>query len=118
MTQELYVYHIVPKADWEMAQQKAVYAPISIQTEGFIHCSNLSQVLGSANLFFKGQTNLLLLKIEVAKLKEQLVYENTTGGTELFPHLYGKLNLDAVNHVYALDIDEENNFMFPQELNH
>ncbi|OJJ20066.1 hypothetical protein BKI52_16465 [marine bacterium AO1-C] len=118
MTQVPHVYHIIPKADWDVAQQEGVYTPVSIQTEGFIHCSNLLQVLGSANLFFKGQTDLLLLKIEVAKLQEKLVYENTTGGTELFPHLYGKLNLEAVNHVYTLDTHEDGSFMLPQELNH
>jgi len=115
--QPTYVYHIIPKADWETAQQVGIYEPISIQTEGFIHCSNLSQVLGSANLFFKGQINLLLLSIEVAKLKEKLVYENTTGGSELFPHLYGKLNLEAVDHVYTLDTNKEGKFILPQELN-
>ncbi|HAS40766.1 MAG TPA: DUF952 domain-containing protein [Microscillaceae bacterium] len=116
MQQEPFVYHIIPAADWETAQKEGIYGPVSIETEGFIHCSNLPQVLGSANLFFKGQANLLLLKIEVTKLREKLVYENTTGGTELFPHLYGKLNLEAVDHVYTLDTNKEEQFVLPEEL--
>ena len=117
MNQEKYVYHIIPKIEWEMAQQEGEYSPLSIQTEGFIHCSNLTQVLGSANLFFKGQSGLQLLKIEVDKLKEKLVYENTTGGSELFPHLYGTLNLEAVINVYNLNTNGAGDFILPQEVN-
>lgn len=115
MSEEKYVYHIIPKIEWELAKQEGAYSPLSIQTEGFIHCSILSQVLGSANLFFKGQTDLQLLKIEVEKLQEKLVYENTTGGTELFPHLYGMLNLDAVINVYNLDTNAAGDFVLPEE---
>lgn len=111
MTNSPLIYHIVPETEWNEAKQKGVYTPESIAAEGFIHCSLKHQVTGSANLFFKGQTNLLLLQIEVARLKAKLVYENTTGDTELFPHLYGSLHPEAVNNVYQLNTDEKGDFV-------
>lgn len=116
MTDNQYVYHIVPATEWTQAQAKGNYAPVSIQAEGFIHCSNLGQVTGSANLFFKGQTQLKLLQITVAQLNAKLVYENTTGGTELFPHLYGVLNLNAVSQVFDLGTDTNGQFVLPENI--
>lgn len=116
MTDNQYIYHIIPAADWVEAQAKGSYTPVSIQAEGFIHCSNLGQVTGSANLFFKGQTHLKLLQITVDQLAAKLVYENTTGGTELFPHLYGTLNLQAVNQVFDLGTDADGQFVLPNNI--
>lgn len=116
MNKEKFVYHILPQADWDLAQQKGTYTPSSIQTEGFIHCSILTQVTGSANLFFKGQSDLLLLQLTADQLQAALVYENTMGGTELFPHLYGTLNLEAVANVYTMRTDNNDLFVLPQEL--
>lgn len=113
MINQTYVYHIVPAIEWAQANAKGSYAPASTQAEGFIHCSNLEQVTGSAHLFFKGQNNLKLLQITVAKLEARLVYENTTGGTELFPHLYGSLNLDAVHQVFDFGTDAQGQFVLP-----
>jgi uncharacterized protein (DUF952 family) len=116
MTDNPYVYHIVPAAAWAQAQAEGNYAPVSIQAEGFIHCSNLDQVTGSANLFFTGQTQLKLLQITVAQLDAKLVYENTTGGIELFPHLYGELNLNAVSQVFDLGTDANGQFVLPENI--
>ncbi len=116
MTDNQYVYHIVPAAAWAQAQAEDNYSPVSIQAEGFIHCSKLDQVTGSANLFFTGQTNLKLLQITVAQLDAKLVYENTTGGTELFPHLYGELNLNAVSQVFDLGTDANGQFVLPENI--
>lgn len=116
MNKEKFVYHILPQAAWDLAQQKGNYAPSSIQTEGFIHCSMFTQVIGSANLFFKGQSDLLLLQIAADQLQATLVYENTMGGNELFPHLYGTLNLGAVIHVYTMETDNNGLFVLPKEL--
>ncbi|EAY26827.1 glutathione S-transferase domain protein [Microscilla marina ATCC 23134] len=116
MTDIPYIYHIVPTTEWAQAEQVGMYAPASINTEGFIHCSKLEQVTGSAQLFFKGQSNLKLLQIIVAKLDARLVYENTTGGTELFPHLYGSLNLNAVRQVFDFNTDANGQFVLPDTM--
>ena len=49
-----------------------------------------------ANMRFAGRSDLLLLWISVPRLSARVHYENLEGGTELFPHVYGPIDLEAV----------------------
>jgi uncharacterized protein (DUF952 family) len=106
------IYHITTKNDWQKAQELGFYEAISLETEGFIHASEKNQVAPSANLFFQGQENLIVLGIEEALLESAIIYENTVGGTELFPHIYGKINLNAVVKIIQLEKNTEGQFVF------
>jgi len=46
--------------------------------------------------WFKDTMDLLILEIDTDALQAELVHENLEGGKELFPHIYGPLNLEAV----------------------
>lgn len=107
------LYHICNATDWQDAQQKGYYAAESLHTEGFIHFSKQNQVLATAQLFYKGQQGLVLLCINPAKLEAEVIYENTMGGEELFPHLYGQLNISAVERVADFFPDDQGNFSLP-----
>lgn len=78
------------------AKHEATYAPEMFAVEGFIHCSTADQVVKVADARFRGQTGLVLLSIDTDKVKAEIRYENLEGGQELFPHIYGELNTDAV----------------------
>jgi uncharacterized protein (DUF952 family) len=95
MTAPEFIYHLCPRSHWTAAQEIGSYTAPSLETEGFIHCSLDHQVEGSLNLHFRGQTDLMLLKIDPTRLSADLRYEPSRQG-ELFPHLYGALNLEAV----------------------
>ncbi len=88
--------HLTTPDAWETAQRDGSYTADSLRTEGFIHCSEPRQVLWVANTRFRGRTDLLLLWIDPARVTAMIRYENLEGGTDLFPHLYGALNVDAV----------------------
>jgi uncharacterized protein (DUF952 family) len=92
------LYHITPRSQWQQAQKLGRYCPESLEIEGFIHCSTQSQVLATANRFFKGQTDLLLLGIDPDRVQLEIRYE--LADDNLFPHLYGPLNLDAIVQVW------------------
>ena len=113
MNKEIKLYHFTSKTDYQKAKEVGVYTPQSLETEGFIHFSKKEQILRSANLHRKGQKNLVLLRINPNQLEAELVYENTTGGTELFPHLYGPLNLNAVEEVNDFPPNHEGLFEWP-----
>jgi len=89
---------------WDEAQNSGEYRAASLLTEGFIHCSTISQVIPVANLYYKGQTDLVLLMIEPTLLSSDLKWEPPAEGTpppgvpegDQFPHVYGSINLDAV----------------------
>ena len=60
------IVHIVKRDDWEDAIRKGEYAPASLETEGFIHCSTAAQVVETANLFYRGQSDLVIVCLEEA----------------------------------------------------
>jgi uncharacterized protein (DUF952 family) len=95
------LFHITTKHAWQAAERRGIYIAPSIDTEGFIHLSTEEQVPRTLARFFAGQTGLLLLRIDPVRLASELRYEAAHG--ELFPHLYGPLELDAVVTIESLD---------------
>jgi uncharacterized protein (DUF952 family) len=100
-----------------------VYHTDSLSTEGFIHCSKPSQIVGVANTFYRGQQGLVLLVIDPSKLEPAVKWEPPAEPEptharegELFPHLYGPLNLDAVVNVIKFEPDADGIFTLPDEL--
>ena len=115
------IFHITSLKDWKTAQANRNYLAESLATEGFIHCSTVSQVLPVAENFYKGQHGLVLLAIEPSLLSSDLKWEPPSGGTpplgipkeDLFPHIYGPINLDAIVNVVDLDEDPQGKFKIP-----
>ncbi|MCU0495929.1 MAG: DUF952 domain-containing protein [Anaerolineae bacterium] len=115
------IYHITSRSRWDAAQTEGFYQSASLESEGFIHFSTWEQVLRVANQFYVGQTDLVLLEVIEEQLTQPLKYEspNMQGETdapknELFPHLYGRLNLNAVINVYPLTANTIGQFQLPQ----
>lgn len=110
-----FLLHIVRRADWETAQTEGEYCATSLETEGFIHLSTIEQVLFPANLFYRGQTGLVLLVIAPEKLTAPVRFDEVPGhGT--FPHLYGPLNIEAVTSVLPFEPEKDGTFQLPEEL--
>lgn len=89
------IYHLAAREDWERAQREGEYRGDTLDSEGFIHCSNGDQILRVANRFYRGRSDLVLLTIAEERVKSKVVYEAAPDG-ERFPHIYGPLNLEAV----------------------
>jgi len=89
------IYHIATREDWQLHQQETFYQPSAFAREGFVHCSNQNQVDGVLQRYFIGVKDLMLLHIEEGKLRSELKYE-AAGNNELFPHIYGPINKDAI----------------------
>ena len=106
------IYHIVSRSDWENAGTEPYRAP-SLDSEGFIHCSYEHQVAAVANQFYRDQTDLVLMCIEPDRLTSRALAEDPGCG-ELFPHVYGPINREAVVAVRALNRDGEGRWVFPQ----
>lgn len=108
------ILHITTRADWDTAQHMGAYRAASLGTEGFIHCSALAQVVRTADRFYHGQQNLVLLVIDPAKLQADLRYE--AADHDLFPHIYGPLNFAAVIDVVPFPPQEDGTFALPKPL--
>jgi uncharacterized protein (DUF952 family) len=106
--------HITLANDWSKALQEGSYQAGSLQTQGFIHCSTPLQIAATANRYYAGQQGLLLLGIDSRLVQAEVRWENLEGGKELFPHIYGPLNLEAVIKVIEYTPDEIGQFQFPK----
>lgn len=116
------IYHIVRRDTWEQARAAGRYAPASLADEGFIHCSYPSQILMPANLLYRGQRGLVLLRIDPALVSSPVRQDTVAvvrGGMEAeeaFPHIYGPLNPDAVMAVIPFPPQADGRFALPPEL--
>ncbi len=99
------IVHLVEKRLWEQALQAGEYRAASLAAEGFIHASRPEQALAVANRFYRLASELLLLWIDPERLNAPLRYEASDG--ELYPHIYGALNLESVVRVSPLKPDED-----------
>jgi uncharacterized protein (DUF952 family) len=75
---------------------------LGYEKDGFIHCSIERQVSGVLDRFYKGQSGLVKLKIEKSKVQRPVLFELAQDMNELFPHIYGSLNIDSVVEVITL----------------
>ena len=90
------IFHIAEREAWKQSQTNQSYRPEMFSVEGFIHCSSPAQVLKVANARFRGRSDLLLLSIDTDRVDAEIRYENLEGSEQLFPHIYGELDHDAV----------------------
>jgi uncharacterized protein (DUF952 family) len=101
-----YIYHITTQASWQQAAKDGFYTHPSLTIEGFIHCSKAHQVEGVLKRYFNGVNNLVKLTINPHKLKALLQYDFSPSINEDFPHIYGKLNVDAVELIEPINTAE------------
>ena len=101
------IFHLTFKEAWEEARRSGDYAAPSLAEEGFIHCSkDIPQLLKVAARLYPGETKLMVLDLELDKLAAPLKSEPSRSG-EIYPHIYGKLNNDAVVRERALLINAD-----------
>ncbi len=91
-----FIYHITTQTEWEDAQRKGFYEADTLASEGFMHCSTEDQVPGVLSRYYQGRTGLVKLTIQKDKVERPLIFELAGSINELFPHIHGQLNLDAV----------------------
>ena len=97
------ILHVTPGTLWGKAQSEGEYRDDTLATEGFIHCCSPGQLAGVISRYFQGQTGLVVLRMKSERLTSPLRWESPPGSTEMFPHHYGPLNLDAVVEVVPLE---------------
>ena len=109
------ILHVTKRRTWEKAKIEGEHYTKSLERGGFIHCSTKPQVIEVADYLFKDQTGLVLLVIDQAKVIPEIKYEGVEE-TDLFPHIYGPLNLDAVINVVDFPPQADGSFKLPEEV--
>jgi uncharacterized protein (DUF952 family) len=107
------IYHMCPAETWAEAAAAGEYAGTADdQRDGFIHFSTADQIAESARRHRAGQTGLLLITVDPARLGDRLRWETSRGGA-LFPHLYGLLYPSEIENAESLPLGRNGAHIFP-----
>ena len=118
------IVHITTRKAWIEATRAGQYTAPSLGSEGLIHCSTYLQAIPVAEKYYKGQSGLMLLVIDTARLSSDLKWEPPAEGApppgvragETFPHVYGPINIDAVIQALDFGTGAEGHFSLPPGL--
>ncbi len=125
-----FVYHVVTLRDLITQIRDNCYQPSNFDDYGFIHCTadKSSTLLVLEDYFRELSRNdvILILRIDVGKLQSEIRFEAPVPvqgvGTShivdgvLFPHIYGRLNVDAIVCVGRVE-RAGGNFVWPSSFN-
>ena len=99
------IYHLITHSQWELSKHQNTHEADTLATEGFIHCSaTVEQLLRVANRLYSERTDMLALVININQLTSQLKEEPSRSG-EIYPHIYGPLNISAVTETLEFIIE-------------
>jgi glutathione S-transferase len=95
------IYHLALASDWAAAVDAGDYRVstrgVTLEQEGFIHCSHADQWRGVRQAFYADVTEpLVLLTIDTERLGSPWQEDEVPGADRPFPHVYGPIDLDAV----------------------
>ncbi len=96
------IFHLAVPDDWVVAFAVGEYTMstrgVTLEQEGFIHCSTREQMQETANRFYGDLDHLVVLTIDPQLVASPIVFEPPAPGMDvLFPHIYGPLPIGAVN---------------------
>lgn len=99
-------FKILSRADWRATLAEGAYegSPVD-QADGYIHLSAADQLAVTAAKHYAGQSDLVLVEVDLDALGETLIWEPSRGGA-LFPHIYGRLPVAATRGVRALSVTD------------
>jgi uncharacterized protein (DUF952 family) len=88
-------YHLVPRAQWEARDPYVPYAAPSLETEGFIHCTDgEAAMVATANKFYRddpGDFVVLALDLDATGSPWRIDEPGKP-----YPHVYGPIAASAV----------------------
>jgi len=96
-----HIFHIALTGDWEAAKRVGEYRMSTrgktLDEVGFIHGSFRHQVERIGSFLYSGVSEpVTVLEVDPTRVPAPIRVENLEGGTELFPHIYGALPVEAV----------------------
>ncbi len=109
------LYKILSANDWAVAQSLGYTRTALDQGDGYVHLSTRAQVAETLALHYAGQAGVQLLEYATSAFTHGLSWEESRGG-QLFPHLYGRLHINAAKRVWSLQPDADGNPILPSDI--
>jgi uncharacterized protein (DUF952 family) len=109
--------HITERDSWRRAEQEGEYRMstrgVTLEQEGFIHCSLRHQLRAVAELVYADSDDLVVLVIDSEQVSADIRYEAPAPGAECYPHIYGALPVGAVTEVVRVGRDGDGRMILP-----
>lgn len=107
-------YKLLSEADWAQAQSAGITSTTLDTADGYVHLSTAEQVRETARRHYAGQPRVRLLRFRLETLGD-IRWEESRGG-ELFPHLYGPLEITKADAAWWLLAGPDGSPVFPRML--
>ncbi|MNE64515.1 hypothetical protein D3C80_1599320 [compost metagenome] len=99
-------FKILSRADWRASLAEGAYDGSAVDhADGYIHLSDADQLAVTAAKHYAGQSDLMLVEVDLTALGDTLIWEPSRGGA-LFPHIYGPLPISATRSARALSVTD------------
>jgi len=109
--------HITERTLWETAERAGSYRistrGVSLEQQGFIHCSLPHQLRGVAEANYADVSDLVVLVIDEASLPADVRYEDGGDGVK-YPHIHGPLPVSSVIDVIPVTRDATGWLILPE----
>ena len=108
---------IADRAAWIAAAAAGEYRVstrgVTLDEQGFIHCSERHQLREVAERFYADADDLVVLVIDSTLVTAPIRYEASAPDPEPYPHIYGPLPTEAVTEVLTVRRDQAGRFILP-----
>ena len=108
-------YHGTPKKYFDSLDSSQPYVPEPFAREGFIHTTEGREAVSiTLTKYYKAsEESWVVLYIDQDRVKSPVRYDDPA---EVFPHIYGPLNRDAIIAVMDIDRAPDGSFLKPEPL--
>jgi uncharacterized protein (DUF952 family) len=111
------IFKVITREAWEAFSRLRVFdGSAADKADGFIHFSTAAQLPGTLAKHYAGQTDLVLVALDPARLPAAALKWEPARDGALFPHLYDLLAFDAVIEAAPLAMTEAGAHALPAEV--
>jgi len=105
-------WKILGADDWKRLVAEGRYegSPVDL-ADGYIHLSAADQLETTASKHYAGQTDLVLVEVDLTAVTDDVIWEPSRGGA-LFPHIYGALPLSATRKATPFSVTADGRMVF------
>jgi uncharacterized protein (DUF952 family) len=103
-------YHLTPVEWWEASDPAAPLSSPSLDTEGFIHCTDgADAMVATANRHYRADPrSFVVLTVDLARVRSDWSIEDPAG---MYPHVFGPLAREAIVAVEPMPRSEDGTFL-------
>jgi uncharacterized protein (DUF952 family) len=103
-------FHLTPRAWWDAADPAAPLGAPSLETEGFIHCTDgAAEMVATANRYYAADpAEFVILTVDLDRISSRWSVEDPG---RIYPHIFGPIDRAAIVGVVSAARDADGRFL-------